>query len=64
MNTKIILRIIKGNSGGYVPIYAVKSQGKTLFTKRERVEFLNKEDAKNFGKNTVKEAIQIGYLPV
>jgi hypothetical protein len=64
MNPKIILRIIKGNKGGYVPAYIVKSQGKTLFTKMERVEFVSKEAAKYFGQCTIKEALQIGYLPV
>jgi hypothetical protein len=64
MNTKIILRIIRGKRGGYVPAYIVKSQGKTLFTKMERAEFISKQAAKYFGQYTVKEALQIGYLPV
>jgi hypothetical protein len=64
MNTKIILRIIRGKRGGYVPAYVVRSQGKTLFTKMERVEFISKQAAKYFGQYTVKEALQIGYLPV
>jgi hypothetical protein len=64
MNPKIILRIIKGNKGGYVPAYIVKSQGKTLYTKMERMEFISKEAAKYFGQYTIKEALQIGYLPV
>ncbi len=64
MNPKIILRIIKGNKGGYVPAYIVKSQGKTLFTKMERVEFVSRQAANYYGQCIIKDANQLGYFPV
>jgi len=63
MNPQITLKILKAN-GKYTPAYIVKTQGKILFTKKERLSFLNKKDAIYFGKYTIQEAIQIGFLPV
>ena len=63
MNPQITLKILK-NNGKYTPAYIVKTQGKILFTKKEKLSFINKKDAIYFGKYTIKEANQIGFLPV
>ena len=64
MNPKIILRIIKGNKGGYVLGYLVKSNGKILFTKREPSQFVSRQAAHYYGQCIIKEANQLGYFPV
>ena len=63
MNPKIILKITRGN-GGYVLGYLVKSNGKILFTKRESSQFVSRQAAQYYGQCIIKEANQLGYLPV
>ncbi|MFN9802597.1 MAG: hypothetical protein ACK54Y_02120 [Bacteroidota bacterium] len=64
MNPQITLRIIKNSQGRYTLGYIVKCQGKILYTKKERFDFMHKKDAIFFGKHTIDEANQIGFLPV
>ena len=63
MDCSINLKIIK-TQNVFIPVYVVKSQNKYLYSKREKVSFVSKKDAIDFGKKIINEAYHCGYLPV